>query len=63
MNPAAAAAAASPPPPLDALRRATMWTALGLALAALVLPDCCLNGSHGAGFGMEIYAPICHAAR
>ena len=57
------AADSSPPPALLALRRATLWTALGLALAALVLPDCCLSGRHGAGFGMEIYAPICHAAR
>ena len=34
-----------------------------LALAALALPDCCLAGRHAVGFGMEIFAPICHAAR
>jgi len=34
-----------------------------LALAALSLPDCCLTGRHAVGFGMEIFAPICSAAR
>jgi hypothetical protein len=58
-----APAAASPPPALLAAGRAALWTALGLALAALVLPDCCVNGRHAAGFGMETYAAICHAAR
>jgi hypothetical protein len=43
--------------------RAALWAALALAFAALTLPDCCVNGSHAAGFGMETFAPICHAAR
>ena len=43
--------------------RAAVWAALALAFAALTLPDCCLNGRHTAGFGMELYGPICHAAR
>jgi hypothetical protein len=34
-----------------------------LALAALALPDCCLTGRHAIGFGMEIFAPMCHAVR
>ena len=51
------------PPPLMAAPGAALWTALALAFAALVLPDCCLNGRHAAGFGMEAFAPICHAAR
>ena len=30
--------------------------ALALALALGVLPDCCLNGSHAYGFGMDTFA-------
>jgi hypothetical protein len=39
------------------------WTALALTFAALLAPDCCLNGRHAAGFGMELLGPICHASR
>ena len=28
-----------------------------------LVPDCCLNGRHAAGFGMELFGPICHASR
>ena len=48
---------------LAAPPRAALLLALAAAFAALVLPDCCLNGSHAAGFGMDIYGAICHAAR
>jgi hypothetical protein len=58
---ARAALAISPPP--AAAPRAVLWTAFALALAALLLPDCCLAGRHSAGFDMEAFAPICHAAR
>jgi len=37
--------------------------AFALALALSVLPDCCLNGSHAYGLGMDAFASICHAQR
>lgn len=45
------------PPP-----RGAVWFALVLAFAALVLPDCCLNGRHAFGAGMELLGPVCRAA-
>lgn len=42
--------------------RAAVWFAFAFALAALVLPDCCLNGRHVFGAGMEAFGPICRAA-
>jgi hypothetical protein len=59
----AVALAAFLPPNVAAAPRAVFWTALALALAALALPACCLNGSHAAGSGMKTFAPVCHAAR
>jgi len=52
------AAAISVPAPRNAI-----WFALALAVVALVLPDCCLNGSHAFGMGMDAYGTICRAAR
>lgn len=43
--------------------RLKLWAAFAAALFALTLPDCCLSGRHAAGFGMELYGSICHAAR
>ena len=43
--------------------RFEIWVALGLAFAALTLPNCCLNGRHAVGIGMDTFAPICRAAR
>jgi hypothetical protein len=37
------------------------WLALLLMLAAIGLPECCLNGSHGIGWGMENFGSICRA--
>jgi hypothetical protein len=50
-------------PSLIAAPRAALWTAIALMLGALFLPDCCLDGRHAAGFGMEAFGPICAAAR
>ena len=49
-------------PTLPAAPRGAVWFALALLLAALVLPDCCLNGRHAFGAGMEAFGPICRAA-
>ena len=49
------------PVPVTAPRGA-VWLALALLLAALLLPDCCLNGRHAFGAGMETFGPICRAA-
>ncbi len=43
--------------------RPALWAALTLAFAFLVLPDCCLNGHHAYGFGMDELGAICRAAR
>lgn len=43
-------------------RRGAIWFALALAFAAMTLPDCCLNGHHAFGAGMDAFGPICHAA-
>jgi hypothetical protein len=52
----------SSPSPIVA-PRAALWTAITLMLGALFLPDCCLDGRHSVGFGMEAFGPICAAAR
>lgn len=57
---ALAVAAVAPSPSSS---RATLLVALAMAFAALALPDCCLNGRHATGFGMELYGQICQAAR
>jgi len=49
----------SAPAPL----RGTIWLAIALAFAALLLPDCCLTGRHAFGAGMDSFGPICRAAR
>jgi len=46
------------PAPSPAVAR--RFTLLAL-LWALVLPDCCLNGSHAFGSGMETMGAICRA--
>lgn len=43
--------------------RPAIWSALAVAFVMLSLPDCCLNGHHRSGFGMDGFAFICHAAR
>ncbi len=57
------AVAAPSPWPRAAAPSLAVWTALALAFATLLVPDCCLNGRHAAGFGMELFGPICHASR
>jgi hypothetical protein len=37
------------------------WLALFLFLAGIALPDCCLNGSHAFGSGMQTFGAICRA--
>ena len=44
-------------------KRPEVVVAFALALALSVLPDCCLNGSHAYGFGMDTFASVCHAQR
>jgi hypothetical protein len=59
-----AIALASPSPwPRAAASPLAVWTALAITFAVLVTPDCCLNGRHSAGFGMEVFGLICHASR
>jgi hypothetical protein len=43
--------------------RGAIWFGLALALVALVAPDCCLNGRHAFGRGMDAFGTICHATR
>ena len=43
--------------------RPAIWGALAVAFVMLSLPDCCLNGHHRSGVGMDGFAFICHAAR
>lgn len=38
------------------------WAALVLALVLMPVPDCCLNGSHAFGRGMEAFGAICRAS-
>lgn len=37
------------------------WLALLFVLAGIALPDCCLNGHHMFGAGMDSFGPICRA--
>ena len=37
------------------------WLSLLLMLIGIALPDCCLNGSHAIGSGMESFGAICRA--
>ena len=37
------------------------WLALLVVLAGIALPDCCLNGRHMFGAGMDSFGPICRA--
>jgi hypothetical protein len=46
-----------------ARHRSAVSAALVAAFAILALPDCCLNGRHAAGFGMDAFAFACHGAR
>ena len=41
--------------------RAEHWLALFIVVAGMALPDCCLNGHHLFGVGMESFGPICRA--
>jgi hypothetical protein len=41
----------------------SLWLALALAFAALILPDCCLIGHHAFGAGMSVFGPICRSSR
>jgi len=41
--------------------RSAHWRALLLILVGIGLPECCLNGSHRFGSGMDIFGPICMA--
>jgi hypothetical protein len=50
------------PLPIPA-QRFLFLLALLLAIAVMVLPDCCLNGRHAFGAGMDAFGPICRAAR
>ena len=47
----------------DPAPRFALWAALATACLALTLPDCCINGRHAFGLGMDALAPICLAAR
>jgi hypothetical protein len=53
------------PPRLRALarRRPPIFAALVAAFVILALPDCCLNGRHVSGFGMDAFAFVCRGAR
>jgi hypothetical protein len=37
------------------------WLALFVLMAGVVAPDCCLNGSHAFGRGMDAFGAICRA--
>jgi hypothetical protein len=41
--------------------RGVQWVVLLFVLGTIVLPDCCLNGRHRVGNGMDAFASICHA--
>jgi hypothetical protein len=42
--------------------RGAIWFALVVAFALLFLPDCCLNGRHAFGAGMDAFGPVCRSA-
>jgi hypothetical protein len=46
-----------------ASRRLAVSAALAAGFVILALPDCCLNGRHVAGSGMDAFAFVCHVAR
>jgi hypothetical protein len=46
-----------------ARRRFAVSAALAATLVILAAPDCCLNGRHAAGSGMDAFAFVCHGAR
>jgi hypothetical protein len=50
-------------PTASSAPRGAIWFAIVLTFAALVLPDCCVNGQHAFGAGMSAFGPICRAAR
>lgn len=37
------------------------WLAMLVMVAGIALPDCCLNGRHMFGAGMDSFGPICRA--
>jgi len=41
--------------------RGVQWVVLLFVFGTIVLPDCCLNGRHRVGDGMDAFASICHA--
>jgi hypothetical protein len=41
--------------------RAVHWLAALIVVAGISLPNCCLNGSHMFGAGMEAFGAICRA--
>jgi hypothetical protein len=43
--------------------RGTRWVALFVALAAITVPDCYLEGRHLFGAGMDAFAFICRSPR
>ena len=43
------------------LARGLHWLVFFFALGVIALPDCCLNGRHRIGDGMDAFASICHA--
>jgi hypothetical protein len=46
-----------------ARRRFAVSTALAAAFVIVAAPDCCLNGRHVVGSGMDAFAFVCHGAR
>ena len=47
--------------PISSPSQGARWLAVFILLAGVALPDCCLNGSHGFGAGMETWGAICRA--
>ncbi len=50
-------------PTLVPAPRGAVWISLIVAFAALVLPNCCVNGRHAFGAATDAFMPICRAAR
>ncbi len=71
MNALAMAATGRPiPSPVDfalAIARAPRWIApgtwfaLAILVAGLLVPTCCLDGTHAHGRGLDGFGPICFA--